>query len=83
MTLAFKLSTTGRGVSVSVGRGVKVNVTVALGCIAVSVSVAGTLVDVLLTVGVGRTVCPGLERLQDSMLRIRRAKRGRYLFFTS
>ena len=88
MTVASKLSTTGRGVEVSVGSGVKVNVIVGEAGTGVSVSVAGTLVDVLAIVplgddiGEGRAVRPTSETLQASMLKIRNARRGRCLFFT-
>lgn len=82
VTLASKLSSTGRAVGVSVGRGVKVGVIVAVGGTGVDVSRAGILVVVLATVAVDGAVGAGLDTLQESMLRISRVRMGKFLCFT-
>jgi hypothetical protein len=70
-------------VSVSVGNGVKVSVNVGVGGRGVNVSVGGTLVDVLATVGEDEAGIPTPETVHDRAVNIRRDRRGSCLFFTS
>ena len=68
--------------SVSVGSGVKVSVNVGVGGRGVNVSVRGTLVNVLATVGEAEAGNPTPEAVHARAVRIKRARMRRCMFFT-